>query len=208
MTLYQGLTFVNTTAPQEATSEGNRKKVRTAAAKAGWALDFRSNGPEVSVIPVNLQSPYPARLGASFNGMEESKKSFDTDASEGFRTFDTSTSRVFLDADSCNTKMIGDTKALQRSLVTKYRGTELLDTHTIGSNSKRKQGPCSTLSSSISRQVPMSLALASSSASLFRSTGVGFVDLYDLGSGVRDVFNCYSVNSKPWHDRVLHHSKK
>jgi hypothetical protein len=190
MTSYQGLTFVNTTAHQEATSERDRKKVRTAAAKAGWALDSRSDRPEVPVILVNLRSPYLASLGASFNDMEEAKNSFDTDAIQGFRTFDTST------------------KALQRSLVTKYGGTELLDAHAVESNSKRKQGPCSTPSSFVSKQAPMGLAPAFSSASLVRSMGVGSVDLYDLGSGVQDAFNCYPVNSKPWHDRVLHHSKK
>lgn len=192
MTSYQGLTFVNTTAPQEATSEGDRKKVRIAAAKAGWALDSRPNRPEVPVILVDPRSPYPASLGASFNDMEELKNSFDTDAIQRLRTFETST------------------KALQRNLVTKYGGTELLDAHAVESISKRKQGPCSTPSSPISKQAPMSLAFASSSASasLVHSMGVGSVDLYDLGSGVQDAFNCYPVNSKPWHDRILHYSKK
>lgn len=190
MTSYQGLTFINTTAPQEATSEGDRKIIRTAAAKAGWALGSRPNRPGVPVIFVNLRSPYLASLGASFNDMEEPKNSFDTDAIQGFKTFDTST------------------KALQRSLVTKYGGTELLDAHAVESSSKRKQGPCSTPSSSVSKQATMSLALASSSASLVRSMGVGSVDLHDLGSGVQDAFNCYPVNGKPWHDRILHYSKK
>jgi hypothetical protein len=34
------------------------------------------------------------------------------------------------------------------------------------------------------------------------------VSPHDLGSGSYDAFNCYPVHTKPWHDRVLHHSKK
>ncbi|KAK6006276.1 hypothetical protein QM012_006686 [Aureobasidium pullulans] len=212
----QRFTFVNVTAPQDAASEGNKKRIRSAAAASGWAQGARpkiqqkssgsSEDPRFS-HPVDLKDL-----------LEASQKSEGSNNSDPAPTLNLPTVP--------DRKFIWESTNARKTSVAKSDPTELLD-DLIRSNIKRKRTPRSSQTSTSRKKTHASSSSASvSSQSLVASptTVVSawissvetpdansitpsseLVSPHDLGSGSHDAFNCYPVHSQPWHDKVLHH---
>lgn len=215
----QRFTFVNVTAPQDAASEGNKKRIRSAAAASGWAQGARPKiHQKFSSSSENPRFSYPVDLKNLF---EASQKSEGSNNSDPVPTWNPST--------SSDRKFIWESTNARKTSTAKSGPTELSD-ELIRSNIKRKRTPRSSQTSSSRRRTHASSSSASvSSQSLVASptTAVStwissietpdansttpssvLVSPHDVGSGSHDAFNCYPVHSQPWHDRILHHSKK
>jgi hypothetical protein len=198
----QHFTFVNVSAPQESKSDGNKKRIRSAAAASGWAQGSRPKlPPKLSVVP---NTPRSSHL-------------LDVDPCP---TLSELPNQVHDIADP-------ETHQSQRGSHADSQSIEHTDANTNKSNIKRKR---TSQTSSSRRRAPQSLSTASASShSAVASPTVAVtswvasiqtpdagvitpssssVTPHDLGSGVHDAFNCYPINTQAWHDRVLHHSKR
>ncbi|CAD0096971.1 unnamed protein product, partial [Aureobasidium vineae] len=211
----QRFTFVNVTAPQDAATEGNKKRIRSAAAASGWAQGARPKTHQnQSTTSENPRFAYSVNL-KDFETPEKSEvsnKSHLTDTPKHSNISD----RTF----------IWETTTARRSSATKFGSTERSDDH-IRSNIKKKRTTHSSQTPSSLKRAPITSSSASvSSQSLVASpttavtTWISSIQTpdaslttptsalaspYDLGSGIHDAFNCYPVLSQPWYDRVLHH---
>ncbi|KAI4715316.1 hypothetical protein E4T48_08501 [Aureobasidium sp. EXF-10727] len=209
----QRFTFVNVTAPQDAATEGNKKRIRSAAAASGWAQGSRpkTHQYDQSTTSENPRFSYPVNL----KDLERSEVSNDSHLTDTPKHSNTS-----------DRKFIWETTTARRSSAAKSGSTERSNDH-IRSNTKRKRIRHSNQDSSSRRRAPITSSSASvSSQSLVGSpttavtTWISSIQTpeaslttpasalaspYDLGSGIHDAFNCYPVLSQPWYDRVLHH---
>ncbi|KAI4842879.1 hypothetical protein E4T44_07058 [Aureobasidium sp. EXF-8845] len=219
----QRFTFVNVTAPQDASSEGNKKRIRSAAAASGWAQGARPKLPPN--LPNNSENPrfsYPVDLKDLFESPEKSDLS-DHPASidKPSTTSDTEPASNHFSGR----KFIWETASGRRTSTAKYGATEVDDRSR--SNIKRKRTPRSSQTSSSRRKAPVtSSSVSVSSQSLAASpttavstwistiqtpdvslstTNSALASPHDLGSGIHDAFNCYPVQSQLWCDMILHH---
>jgi hypothetical protein len=222
----QRFTFVNVTAPQDASSEGNKKRIRSAAAASGWAQGARPKLPPN--LPNNSENPrfsYPVDLKDLFESPEKSDLS-DHPASidKPSTTSDTEPASNHFSGR----KFIWETASGRRTSTAKSGAIEVDDRSR--SNIKRKRTPRSSQTSSSRRRAPVtSSSVSVSSQSLAASpttavstwistiqtpdvslstTNSALASPHDLGSGIHDAFNCYPVQSQLWCDMILHHSKK
>lgn len=224
----QRFTFVNVSAPQDASSEGNKKRIRSAAAASGWAQCVR---PKLQKTLTTSETPplsYPVDLKDLFEAPvkfeDTSQDPALTDGSNPFTIPETEpASGQFSDR-----KFIWETTSARKTSTAKYGTAELDDN--LRSNIKRKRTPHSSQTSTSRRRAPAKSSSAStSSQSIVASpntavstwissiqtpdasqttTNSALPSPHDLGSGIRDAFNCYPVHSQLWYDRILHHSKK
>jgi hypothetical protein len=222
----QRFTFVNVTAPQDASSEGNKKRIRSAAAASGWAQGARPKlPPNLPNNPENPRFSYPVDLKNLFDAPEKSDLS-DNPASADKPSTISGTEPV--SNHFSDRKFIWETASGRRTSTAKSGPTELDDRSR--SNIKRKRTPRSSQTSSSRRKLPATSSSASvSSQSLAASpttavstwitsiqtpdasltaTNSAIASPHDLGSGIHDAFNCYPVQSQLWCDKILHHSKK
>jgi len=225
----QRFTFVNVSAPQDASSEGNKKRIRSAAAASGWAQGVRpklhpQKPPNTSENP---RYSYPVDLKGLFEPSEKSESSHGPASIDGPKPFTTSETEP-ASSHFSDRKFIWETTSARKSSTAKSGATEL--DGQLRSNIKRKRTPRSSQTSSSRRRAPVTSSSAStSSQSLVASpttavsTWISSIQTpddsqttinsalpspHDLGSGIRDAFNCYPVHSQLWYDRILHHSKK
>ncbi|KAH0340342.1 hypothetical protein KCU81_g6884, partial [Aureobasidium melanogenum] len=213
----QRFTFVNVTAPEDAVSEGNKKRIRSAAAASGWAQGAGRprNHPKSSSSPENPRFSHPVDLKNLLEAPEQSKGSNDSDPVLK-RNPSTISDRKFI-WESTNA----------RETSTAESGPTELSDEVIRSNIKRKRTPRSSQASGSRKRVLASSSSASVSSQSYVASpntavsawisSIGTPDAtsttphselvspHDLGSGSYDAFNCYPVHTKPWHDRVLHH---
>ncbi|KAG9711586.1 hypothetical protein KCU73_g17141, partial [Aureobasidium melanogenum] len=76
----QRFTFVNVTAPQDAVSEGNKKRIRSAAAASGWAQGARPNNhPKSSSSSEDPRFSRLVDLNSLLEAPEKSEDSNDSD---------------------------------------------------------------------------------------------------------------------------------
>lgn len=215
----QRFTFVNVTAPQDAASEGIKKRICSAAAASGWAQDAHpkvhqksssfSEQPRFS-SPVDLKNPIEAS--------QESEGSNNSDLAPTWNP-----------SPIPDRKFIWESTNARKTSTAKSGSTKLSD-ELKRSNIKRKRTPRGSQTSTSRRRTHASSCSASvSSKSLVASPATAvstrifsietpdansttpssvLVGPRDVGSGSHDAFNCYPVHSQPWHDRILHHSKK
>lgn len=223
----QRFTFVNVSAPQDASSEGNKKRIRSAAAASGWAQGVR---PKLQKSPTTSENPrfsYPVDLKDLFEAPVKSEPSQDPTSTDG-RKPSTISETDPASGHFSDRKFIWETTSARKTSTAKSGATEL-DDH-LRSNIKRKRTPRSSQTSSSRRRAPVNSSSAStSSQSLVASpntavstwissiqtpdasqatTNSALPSPHDLGSGIRDAFSCYPVHSQLWYDRILHHSKK
>jgi hypothetical protein len=224
----QRFTFVNVTAPQDASSEGNKKRIRSAAAASGWAQGVRPKLPQKLPNPSeNPRYSYPVDLKDLFESPDKSDFSNNpasTDQPKPSTISETEPTSNHLS----DRKFIWETTSARRTSTSKSGATGLDDQSR--SNIKRKRTPRSSQTTSSRRKAPVTSSSASvSSQSLVASpttavstwissvqtpdgclvtTNSALASPHDLGSGIRDAFNCYPVHSQLWCDRILHHSKK
>ncbi|KAI5275755.1 hypothetical protein E4T47_01269 [Aureobasidium subglaciale] len=227
----QQFTFVNVGAPSDATNEGNKKRIRSAAAASGWASGVR---PKLHQrLPDTLKDPRftsPVDFKALFEATEKSAVSAGPDV-EHDRKFS-----IISESDAAPTshqypdrkdrKFIWETNTTSRPSTTKPDTIEF-DGQPFSSNTKRKRTPRSSQASSSRRRAPASSSSASTSSqsvvaspttvvsswissiktpdTSLTTPNSALVSPHDLGSGIYDAFNCYPVASQPWYDRVLHH---
>lgn len=224
----QRFTFVNVSAPQDATSKGNKKRIRSAAAASGWAQGVRPKSQKTPTISENPRFSYPVDLKNLFEAPVKSEEtSQDLTSIDGRNPF-TIPETEPASSHLSDRKFIWETTS-DRKPSTAKSGTTELDEH-LRSNIKRKRTPRSSQTSSSRRRAPVNSSSAStSSQSLVGSpntavstwissiqtpdasqtaTNSALPSPRDLGSGIRDAFNCYPVYSQLWYDRILHHSKK
>jgi hypothetical protein len=223
----QRFTFVNVTAPQDASSEGNKKRIRSAAAASGWAQGLRPKPPQSQ--PNASEKPrfsYAVDLNNLFESPEKSESS-NIPASTDKQNPST-ISETDPPSNHSELKFVWATASGRKTSTPKSGATELDDRSR--SNIKRKRTPHSSQTSNSRRRAPATASSASvSSQSLAASptTAVSswissiqtpdpslttvnsaLASPHDLGSGIRDAFNCYPIQSQLWCDKILHHSKK
>ncbi|KAG9577202.1 hypothetical protein KCU77_g13509, partial [Aureobasidium melanogenum] len=212
----QRFTFVNVTAPQDAVSEGNKKRIRSAAAASGWAQGAR---PKIhqnsSSSSENPRFSHPVDINSLLEAPEKSEGSNDSDPVPTRNP-----------ATISDRRFIWESTNGRRDSTAKSDPKELSD-EVIRSNIKRKRTPRSSQTSSSRRRTLASSSSASVSSRSYVASpttavsawisSIGTPDAtlttpnselvspHDLGSGSYDAFNCYPVHTKPWHDRVLHH---
>ncbi|KAG9670573.1 hypothetical protein KCU99_g6065, partial [Aureobasidium melanogenum] len=212
----QRFTFVNVTAPQDAVSEGNKKRIRSAAAASGWAQGARpKTHPKSSSSSEDPRFSHPVDLNSLLEAPEKSEGSNDSDP---VSTRIPSTDPV--------RRFTWESTNAQRGSTAKSGPTELSD-EVIRSNIKRKRTPRSSQTSTSRRRTLASSSSASVSSRSYAASpttavsawisSIGTPDAtlttpnselvspHDLGSGSYDAFNCYPMHTKPWHNRVLHH---
>ncbi|KAG9892015.1 hypothetical protein KCU94_g13977, partial [Aureobasidium melanogenum] len=211
----QRFTFVNVTAPQDAVSEGNKKRIRSAAAASGWAQGARPKIHQNSGSSENPRFSHPVDLDSLLEPPEKL---------EGSNNSDPIPTRN--PSSISDRRFIWQSTNARRTSTTKSGPTELSD-EVIRSNIKRKRTPRSSQTSSSRRRTLASSSSASVSSQSYVASpttavsawvsSIGTPDAtlttpnselvspHDLGSGSYDAFNCYPVHTKPWHDRVLHH---
>lgn len=224
----QRFTFVNVSAPQDASSEGNKKRIRSAAAASGWAQGVR---PKLQKTPTTSETPrfpYPVELKDLFETPVKSEETSQEPTSTGVRKSFTTSETDPASSHFSDRKFIWETTSARKTSTAKSGTTELDDQ--LRSNIKRKRTPRSSQTSSSRRRAPVNSSSAStSSQSIVASpntavstwissiqtpdasqttTNSALASPHDLGSGIRDAFNCYPVHSQIWYDRILHHSKK
>lgn len=223
----QHFTFVNVSTPHDTKNAGNKKRIRSAAAASGWAQGSRPRpgqaleAPSQSArFPTQESAPTgqtnPENADSYFNlelkekevlGREDVIETSDHPAREFVR--ETSRERKRVSADSGAT----DDPDLHpnRSNIKKKRTQR--DKRPSASNDRTQPALALTTSSSRSSDVSSRAAVSSWLSSV---TSPGTVTTtpestwsnpYDLGGGCGDAFNCYPVDSQPWFDRVLHHSR-
>lgn len=229
MTSQQRFTFVNVTAPQEAASEGNKKRIRSAAAASGWASGAR---PKIhQKLPETEQLPrfsYPVDLKALYEAPDKPNVAPALQLTDGKKSSGISEPEVAPASHHySDRKFIWETSPSRKTTTAKSRATEVTDESPVQSNTKRKRAARSSQASTSRKRAPASLSSASTSSvsaiasptalvsswiSSVQSPGTSLttpnsalISPHDLGSGIRDAFNCYPVNSQPWYDRVLHH---
>jgi hypothetical protein len=224
----QRFTFVNVTAPQDASSAGNKKRIRSAAAASGWAQGLRPKLPQTQLnASENPRFSYAVDLSDLF---ESSEKSIFSNTPASIDKQDPSAiseseppSNHFSDR-----KFIWETNSDRKTSTAKSGATEL--DNRSRSNIKRKRTPHSSQTSSSRRRAPVTTSSASVSSQSLAASPTAAVSTWissiqtpdpslstansalasphDLGSGIRDAFNCYPVQSQLWCDKILHHSKK
>lgn len=224
MASQQSFTFVNLSAPQDTKTKGNKKRIRSAAATSGWAQGGHPKNPQPprDFHSLDLQSSHVGQRQINpHTDLDSKREQKGPGASEAENIAEHSgySDFVWEKSHPQNSPLAEQCVAVHPDLRLNKPNTTRKWTSrvTLPFSTTRKKAPrsFSTASTSSQSTVVSPSTVIISWISSIQSPGTDLTSPtpslfspHDLGSGNRDAFNCYPVDSQPWFDRVLHHSTK